>query len=262
MAGQLEFDERTARRLERNYLIGDAQRRRDIVRAALSAQPGERVLDAGCGPGFYCAELADEVGPDGAVVGVDLSPAMLELARRRCEGRPNVSFADGPVTALPAEDAGFDALVSVQVLEYVPDIGAALREMHRVLRPGGRIVAFATDWAATSIHSGDDALTDRVLRAWDEHLAHPALPRVLAPRLRDAGFEDVSVTAHGFVSTAFAPDDYAGVTVPFIGRFVTGRQGIAAEDAERWVTDLQARAERGDAYVATLSCCFSARRPG
>ena len=59
---QLEFDDDMASRIEGLYRIGDAVRRRRIVRESLGAAPGERILDVGCGPGFYCAELAEEVG--------------------------------------------------------------------------------------------------------------------------------------------------------------------------------------------------------
>jgi ubiquinone/menaquinone biosynthesis C-methylase UbiE len=69
------------------------------------------------------------------------------------------------VTALPVPDTGFDAALSVQVLEYVTDPDAALAELHRVLRPGGRLVVWDVDWATVSLHSSDAARTDRVLRA-------------------------------------------------------------------------------------------------
>ena len=78
---QLEFDDDMALRIEGLYRIGDAVRRRRIVRESLGAARGERILDVGCGPGFYCAELAEEVGPAGSVVGVDSSPAMLRARR-------------------------------------------------------------------------------------------------------------------------------------------------------------------------------------
>ncbi len=88
---------------------------------------GDRVLDVGCGPGFYCLELSEIVGSSGSVVGVDSSPAMLHLARARCAGRENVELLEGEATALPVESGTFDGAICVQVLEYVSDDGCGSR---------------------------------------------------------------------------------------------------------------------------------------
>ena len=170
---QVEFDEDTATKIEALYRIGDAVRRRRIVREALGAARGERILDVGCGPGFY-AELAEEVGPSGSVVGVDSSPAMLELAARRCAGHLGVALRSADAVSLPVDDVSFDAALCVQVLEYVPDPTVALAEMHRALRPGGRVVVWDVDWATVSLHALDSALTERVLRLG--RAPHPPLP--------------------------------------------------------------------------------------
>jgi arsenite methyltransferase len=260
MSTQLVFDEDAAKRIEALYLIGDAVRRRRIVRAALAASPGERILDVGCGPGFYCAELLEDVGASGSVVGVDSSPAMLALARRRCAGHDNVELLEGEATSLPVADAGFDAAISVQVQEYVVDMTGGLAELHRALRPGGRVLVFDIDWATFSVHSDDPALTERVLRAWDEHLAHRSLPRTLAPRLCAAGFEDVAMQAHAFATIEFDHDSYGAAVIPFIGEFVAGRQGIGEADARGWVAAQRELGERGEFYVATTQLCFTARK--
>jgi ubiquinone/menaquinone biosynthesis C-methylase UbiE len=102
---QLAFDDDTAQRLEAVYRIRDAIRRRRLVREALRAAPGERILDVGCGPGFYCAELAEEVGPSGSIVGLDTSAPMLALAARRCESDRNVELREGDAGSLPVDQA-------------------------------------------------------------------------------------------------------------------------------------------------------------
>jgi arsenite methyltransferase len=259
---QLVFDEDAARRIEALYLIADAVRRRGIVREALAPARGERILDVGCGPGYYCVELADAVGPSGRMVGLDSSAAMLALAERRCAGLDNVELREAEAVALPVGDASFDAVLSVQVQEYVPDIGAGLAELHRALRPGGRALVWDIDWATVSVHSEDDALTERVLRAWDEHLAHPSLPRTLAPLLRAAGFEDVRMQAHPFATIDLDGESYGAALEPFIAAFVAGRQGVGEDEAQAWLAGQRALGERGEFYFASTQFCFTARKPG
>jgi ubiquinone/menaquinone biosynthesis C-methylase UbiE len=258
---QLAFDEGTSKQLEALYRTSDAVRRRRLVRTTLAASPGERVLDVGCGPGFYCAELIHEVGTDGLIVGVDSSPQMLSLAARRCEGHANIVFHEADSTLLPVEDASFDAALCVQVLEFVPEVAAGLGELYRALRPGGRVVVWDVDWETVSWHSADPARMQHVLAAWDEHLAHPSLPRTLAPALRAAGFEGVEMQAHSFASAEFDPETYAVAIAPVITSFVAGRRGVTEDEAEGWWAEQQELGERGAYFFACLQFCFKAMRP-
>lgn len=258
---QLVFDEQAARELEALYQIGDARRRRATVQATLAAAPGERVLDVGCGPGFYCAELVAAVGKAGAVTGVDSSPAMLALAARRCAGHENVELLEGEAVALPVADESFDAALSVQVIEYVAEAERALSELHRALRPGGRVLVWDIDWGTLSLHSEDPARSERVLRAWDEHLAHPSLPCTLGSLLRSAGFEDVTMSAHPLATLGADPDSYGAAIVPFIGAFAAGRAGVREEQAAAWVEEQRRLAERGEFYFACTQLCFTAGKP-
>lgn len=104
-------------------------------------RPGESLLDLGCGAGFDAFVAAQLVGPAGRVVGIDLSPEMLAVARagQAEAGFPELEFREASVEALPFPDASFDVALSNGVLNLVPDKPAALGEIFRVLRPGGRL---------------------------------------------------------------------------------------------------------------------------
>ena len=105
---------------------------------ATSIGPSQRVLDVACGTGALALEVAGRVRPGGAVVGLDANPEMLAVARRK---RADVEWHEGRAESLPLEDACFDAVVSQFGLMFVDDRVIALREMQRVLRPGGRLAA-------------------------------------------------------------------------------------------------------------------------
>jgi arsenite methyltransferase len=104
-------------------------------------QPGERVVDVGCGAGLDSLIAACMVGPQGQVIGIDMTPAMLEKARRgaAAAGLTNVEFQEGYAETLPAPEAWADVVISNGALNLMPDKVAALAEMARVLKPGGRL---------------------------------------------------------------------------------------------------------------------------
>ena len=103
--------------------------------------PGETVVDLGSGAGFDALLAASMVGPDGKVVGIDMTPAMLAKARRNAEllGLDNVEFCEGYLEALPLSDAMADVVISNGVVNLCPDKTTALAEAFRILRPGGRV---------------------------------------------------------------------------------------------------------------------------
>src|SRR6266540_1746871 len=111
--------------LEAVYRTPDVVAQRHATLHALGLQAGERALDVGAGPGFLVAEMAEQVGPNGHVTGLDISDSMVALAQRRCAKEPiksRTTIVKGDATALPFPDASFDVAVSAQVYEYVPDI--------------------------------------------------------------------------------------------------------------------------------------------
>jgi ubiquinone/menaquinone biosynthesis C-methylase UbiE len=108
----------------------------------LALRPGETVLDLGSGPGLDAFLAARAVGPEGRVIGVDMTPEMIERARAnaRKAGLTNVEFRQGRIEALPVDDASVDAVTSNCVINLVPDKARVFREVARVLKPGGRLV--------------------------------------------------------------------------------------------------------------------------
>jgi arsenite methyltransferase len=103
--------------------------------------PGERVLDLGSGAGMDSLIAAMMVGPEGTVTGIDMTPEMIEKARKGAAelDLSNVTFIDGEAETLPFDDASFDVVISNGVIDLIPDKDAVFGEIYRVLVPGGRV---------------------------------------------------------------------------------------------------------------------------
>jgi arsenite methyltransferase len=236
----LQFDDDASRRLERIYSTPDVVEQRRAVLRALALRPSEHVLDIGTGPGLLAAAMAAAVGPGGSVRGIDMSESMLALARRRepAAGAAPMEFLVADANALPFERDGFEVAVSTQVYEYVADLPAALAEVHRVLRPGGRLLVLDTDWDSIVWRSGDDARMRRVLAAWDEHLADPHLPRRLGGLLERAGFAVARRAIVPLFNTGYSAQSYSAGLIELVSAFVPGRQGITPAETTAWADDL------------------------
>jgi ubiquinone/menaquinone biosynthesis C-methylase UbiE len=115
---------------------------RERLHYVMRPQPGERVLEIGPGTGYYTLDIAEWVGPGGKVEIFDLQQEFLDHTMRRAaeRGLENVVPTQGDATALAYEDASMDAVVLNAVLGEIPDPTAALREIRRVLKPGGRLL--------------------------------------------------------------------------------------------------------------------------
>src|SRR6202165_5567933 len=112
-----------------------------LERAGL--RPGEAVLDIATGPGTVARLAAGRVGPMGRVGGADLSEAMIAIAKAKSPsvGAATIEYLVSPAAPLPVEDGGFEVVTCQQRLQFFPDRPAAIREMHRALKPGGRVAA-------------------------------------------------------------------------------------------------------------------------
>jgi ubiquinone/menaquinone biosynthesis C-methylase UbiE len=189
-----------ATRLERRAKAEDEVAARDAYLGLLDITAGERVLDVGCGSGAVTRDIAKRVGSRGLVVGLDPSPALLAVARELAQQAglgDCVEFREGSALRLPFPDRSFDAVVCVTVLSHVPKGEAAIPELVRVLRPGGRLGVFDLDTDMTAFTHPDRALTRRIVAAASDATAvNGWLVRLLPSLFQRAGIVDVR--ARGF----------------------------------------------------------------
>lgn len=257
------FDEAAATRLRRTYGTPTVVEQRRRTRARLAAQPGEKLLDLGCGPGLLAVELAEEVGPEGAVIALDPSAPMRAVTEdevRRRDLADRVLVTDGDATALPLERGELDGAVVIQVLEHVGDVAAALTELHRVLRPGGRLVVVDTDWRSCVWHAADPERAERVIAAWRSHYAHPQLPVELEAALVRAGFVGITIEPLPLLEHRTDVDTFSLGMVGTIAAYVAEHPAVGAQDADAWRQDVRDRASDGTYFFGLCRYLFTARR--
>jgi ubiquinone/menaquinone biosynthesis C-methylase UbiE len=167
------YNEEESKRTEQAYLSPEIERQRQRTIEVIDPQPGEKIVDVGCGPGLLAHELAPAVGDTGRIIGADSSAAMLELAKKRCAHLPNIEFVECDATDLEVDEASADLVTCTQVLLYVTDVEKALEEMFRILKPGGRVIIMETDWRGTVLHSYYEDLTEKIIEAWDRAVPSP-----------------------------------------------------------------------------------------
>ena len=196
-------------------LDGQAEFIREPTRALLAASgigSGMRVLDLGTGLGHVAEAVAQLVGPEGEVVGVDVDPRMLELARARTGHLPHVRFVEADVTQWRATEP-FDAVVGRLILFHVQDPVGVLRHHLDAVRPGGRVVMLDYDIGGLRTEPGDpftQHMTGLVMAAFRAAGADPTIGSRLQHILAAAGVEDVGGFA---IAQYLSSDDPVGPTM-------------------------------------------------
>ncbi|ADQ66227.1 hypothetical protein C499_09454 [Halogeometricum borinquense DSM 11551] len=260
MGDTLEYDEKEARQEAAIYRTQAAADRRELVRETLDLQRGDRVLSIGCGPGFEPAELAGAVGESGYVHGIDRSEAMLTLANQRCDDLPQAALSKGNALDLPVADESFDAAVAVQVFEYLDRVDAAVNELARVLRPGGRAVVCDADFDSLVWRSPNPARMERVLDAFDDHCPWPHLGSRLAPLLRDAGLTIERVEPNTMLETRLNDESFAYHLMEFIKDYAANHDSIGSDEASAWVADLREHEENGATFFNFTQYLYRVRK--
>jgi arsenite methyltransferase len=166
--------------------------------AIAELKPGEVVLDLGSGGGIDCFLAARQVGPQGRVIGLDMTPEMIHLARQNAKkvGATNVEFRYGEMEDLPLPDESVDVIISNCVINLSPDKDKVFSEAYRVLRLGGRLAV-----SDIVTHGPLPEVVRSNLEAWAGCVAGALDEAVYLDKMRRAGFTEVEVTARNFAET-------------------------------------------------------------
>jgi ubiquinone/menaquinone biosynthesis C-methylase UbiE len=215
-----------------------ALNRRRAEEAGVKA--GDHVLDLGCGVGADALLLAELVAPTGRVVGIDQSATMVERAAARgaASGLP-VEFRTGDVHALPFADASFDVAWTERVLIHVADPGRVVREMVRILRPGGTLVIAEPDHHADLIDASAVDLTQRLIARHVKNIRNAAIGRQVRRLCLEAGVSEVRVRPKLFLIHDL---QYADQVLELRALLATAEaEGLVARDeAAAWWAELEA----------------------
>ncbi len=223
---------------------------------SLSLHAGQRALEVGCGSGAMSLALGHAVGTIGAVHGIDNSRVMIAEAKRRAAHHSQVQFDTGDAQELRFGDGEFDACYSERVFQHLDAPDMALKEMLRVLRPGGRLVVVDTDWETVTIDHPDALTTRKILNfVTDVFSTNGWIGRRLPRLFRDSGLKDISLTARSLLVPEWDPDaDPSAIGPPF---FIVLPQAeergvVTKSEADRWLAELEKLAEE-DRFFASLT---------
>jgi ubiquinone/menaquinone biosynthesis C-methylase UbiE len=167
----------------------------------LEAGPGAVVVDVGCGLGDDVRALALRTAPGGRAIGVDMSESMIAEARRRSAGgtAAGCEFHVADATSLPLGDAAADGCRCERLLQHVEDPGEVVREMARVVRPGGIVLAAEPDWGTLVVDGGDPEIEGALAAVAMARVRSPAVGRSLRRLMAAAGLAEVAVIARTLV---------------------------------------------------------------
>jgi SAM-dependent methyltransferase len=216
------------------------------IRDLLPLKAGDRVLDVGCGTGADLVALAPRIGPNGSAIGVDNSASMIAEARRQVAGTDlPVAFREGDIQQLPFSDSLFDAARAERMLQHVPDPSRAVRELVRVVVPGGRVLLAEPDhgmWAPDVSHP---EVTRAILTFWFDHITNPWIGRQLPNLLRQSGTEETGATLVPLVLTSLSVASSVTGLAMAAGR--AAQAGVVTEsEARNWDEELKERDAVGE----------------
>jgi SAM-dependent methyltransferase len=230
----------------------DLQRRRLSVLESLALEAGEHVLEVGCGGGIFLPDLAAATQPGGRTVGVDISQDQISAAESRCAKLTGAEAMVADAADMPFDDAAFDAVVALQVIEYVSNPAATLAELRRVCRSGARIVILATLWDSLFVNSPTPELTAKIVAGWQNHTPHQNLPVDLRAMMTSAGFKLIHQTPVPILSNNWAEGSFIYWAARLWGAYVAGQGHITGEEHRTWLEGLEQASRDGTFFVSLM----------
>jgi ubiquinone/menaquinone biosynthesis C-methylase UbiE len=206
------FTGNSAENYQRDFLPAIAIPVSDELLRTADLRPGERVLDVGCGTGLVARRAAEPVGDGGSVAGIDISPEMIAVARSvPVAGGAPIEWHQGDATALPFPDGSFDVVLCQMTLMFIEDRLAAMREMHRVLASGGRVLITTPGAIQPPLELMEQALVEHIspdLAGFVRMVFSMHDPEVHRTLLGDAGFEAVESRSYTAALDLPAPAEF------------------------------------------------------
>lgn len=242
--------------------LGPIQRLKQTTYELLNYRPGQLLLDVGCGTGDDVRALAGLVGATGRVVGIDFSLAMVTEAARRSGREGGASyFCRGLAGRLPFPDSSFDGVRSERMLQHLRDPLAAVSEMVRVLKPGGRIVDFDPDWELVALDSDDLSLTRKLVTRRAASLPSASVGRKLYAFYREAGLEEVVVLPQATMVPSFEVADRM-LEFGAVAERAAAAGEITTAEAAAWVAEMKQRDVSGRFFCRLTGYLVVGRKPG
>jgi ubiquinone/menaquinone biosynthesis C-methylase UbiE len=245
-----------AERVARAYAAPDLAAVREAQVDLLGLRAGWRIADIGCGPGAFAEALCAR---GAEVTAVDSARAMLDAVAARGLG---CELVQADALALPLASASHDAACLVQVLEYIGDPVAALREAARVVRPGGVLLAADTDWDTQGFNVADRALGRRVIHAHADLKPDGWAGRRMRGWLTAAGLAPEARRVVVLDATEWGGDTFIAHNWPNMRRGVERAGQVSAAELARFEAEIEESAATGAFYWSVVRHAWRARVPG
>ncbi len=229
----------------------------------LAPGPGEHVLDVGAGTGEITLELIRRVQPDGAVTALDPSHGLLAIAQTAAqeEGLNKALTIDiGDARDLPYADDRFDIAFCHWVLLHVEPPEDVIREMARVVRPGGRLMCVEVDWETMTISPGDRDLVRHIVRANVDRQIDGQIGRRLVSMFRQAGLQNVRVEPIVDVDCDGDQDGWLEVLKSRIPVVVDSGL-VSSQEAQQWWSEVEEAVARGDYFFSLTQFAVVGQKP-